>query len=127
MELLKLGWVAWISSRFGRASDPLNPYHPNHTQPEFRAANTRRPDGVVLMAMVSRRALNRTGRRVILKPFVVLAARCLGPGPLRLQMVKLAHEMGDGQNFFEVFYGRERLQPRPAALEAPVQPSQRAA
>jgi hypothetical protein len=42
-------------------------------------------------------------------------------------MVKLAHELGEGQNFFEVFYGRQRPQPRPAAHEAPVQPSRRAA
>ena len=77
--------------------------------------------------MVSRSALQRTGRRVIVKPFVVLAARCLGPGRLRLQMVKLAHEMGEGQNFFEVFYGRQRLQPRPTSLDAPVHPAERAA
>jgi hypothetical protein len=77
--------------------------------------------------MVSSSALHRTGKRVIVKPFVVLAARCLGPGRIRLQMVKLAHEMGDGQNFFEVFYGRQRLQPR-TAQEAPPAPStQRAA
>ena len=68
--------------------------------------------------MVSGRGLHRTGRRVIVRPFVVLAARCLGPGHLRLQMVKLAHDLGEGQNFFEVFYGRQRLQPRPA-LDAP--------
>ena len=77
--------------------------------------------------MVSGTALHRTGKRVIVKPFVVLAARCLGPGRLRLQMVKLAHEMGGGQNFFEVFYGRHRLQTRPAGLEAQVPSSQRAA
>ena len=57
------------------------------------------------------------GGRVIVKPFVVLAARCLGPGRLRIQMVKLAHELGGGQNFFEVFYGRHRL--AGPALEAP--------
>jgi hypothetical protein len=57
---------------------------------------------------------------------VVLAAKLLGPGRLRLQMVKLAHEMGEGQNFFEVFYGRQRLQPTPA-LEAPAPSTQRAA
>jgi hypothetical protein len=77
--------------------------------------------------MVSRSDLERTSRRVIVRPFVVLAAKCLGPGRLRLQMVKLAHEMGEGQNFFEVFYGRHRLQPRAASLEAPAQSSQRAA
>jgi hypothetical protein len=31
--------------------------------------------------------------RPVMKPFVVLAARVLGPGPLRLRMVKLAHEL----------------------------------
>jgi hypothetical protein len=78
--------------------------------------------------MVSRQALHRTGRRVIVKPLVVLAAKCLGPGPLRLQMVKLAHDLGDGDNFFEVFYGKGRLEPRPG-FEAPAvpQPTQRAA
>lgn len=76
--------------------------------------------------MVSRRALHRTSRRVIVKPFVVLAARCLGPGRLRLQMVKFAHELGDGDNYFELFYGRRRLEP---TFEAPAtqQPSRRAA
>jgi hypothetical protein len=76
--------------------------------------------------MVSGRALHQTGRRVIVKPFVVLAAKCLGPGPLRLHMVKLAHELGDGDNFFQTFYGRQRPEPRPA-FEAPaVQPSRAA-
>src|SRR5260370_2756782 len=43
--------------------------------------------------MVSRRELNRTGRKLLVKPFVVLAAKCLGPGRLRLEMVKLAHDL----------------------------------
>jgi len=78
--------------------------------------------------MVSREALHRTGRRLIVKPFVVLAARCLGPGPLRLQMVKLAHDLGDGDNFFEVFYGSGRVEPRPAFEKLEVQkPTRRAA
>jgi hypothetical protein len=38
---------------------------------------------------------------VIVRPFVRLAARFLGPGPLRLQMVKLAHELDEGDNYFE--------------------------
>jgi hypothetical protein len=77
--------------------------------------------------MVATNALNRTGRRMIVRPFVVLAARCLGPGRLRIQMVKLAHEMGEGQNFFEVFYGRQRRELTPAPFEASVQPARRAA
>lgn len=68
--------------------------------------------------MVTRRALHRTGRRVIIKPFVVLAAKCLGPGRLRLEMVKLAHDLGDGENIFESLSGRPTRHSRPA-FEAP--------
>jgi hypothetical protein len=32
---------------------------------------------------------------VVVRPFVVLAAKFLGPGPLRVKMVKLAHELDD--------------------------------
>lgn len=77
--------------------------------------------------MVSRQAFHRTGRRVIVKPFVVFAAKCLGPGRLRLQMVKLAHDLGEGDNFFEAFYGSGRLEPRPGIEAREVQPTQRAA
>jgi hypothetical protein len=35
--------------------------------------------------------------RPVVKPLVVLAARLMGPGPLRLRMVKLAHELDDPQ------------------------------
>jgi hypothetical protein len=34
---------------------------------------------------------------VVARPFVILVARFLGPGPLRLKMVKLAHELDDRQ------------------------------
>ena len=34
---------------------------------------------------------------VVVRPLVVLVARFLGPGPLRLKMVKLAHELDDRQ------------------------------
>ena len=34
---------------------------------------------------------------VVVRPLVVLVARFLGPGPLRLRMVKLAHELDDRQ------------------------------
>lgn len=37
-------------------------------------------------------------RPLVVKPFVVLAAKVLGPGPLRLKMVKLAHELDDPQS-----------------------------
>jgi hypothetical protein len=58
--------------------------------------------------MVSRRELNRTGRKLLVEPFVVLAAKCLGPGRLRLEMVKLAHELGDSEESSETLYGRRR-------------------
>jgi hypothetical protein len=121
VELLKLGWVGVESSLFRRAQ----PVSFTAGNPNLRSQYSTM-GGRCLIAMVSRAALNRTGRRMIVKPFVVLAARCLGPGPLRLQMVKLAHEMGEGQNYFEVFYGRQRLQPRPA-VDPPAQSSRRAA
>ena len=38
-----------------------------------------------------------TNGSLIVKPIVVLAARVLGPGPLRLKLVKLAHELSDGR------------------------------
>ena len=49
-----------------------------------------------LIAMVARRALlrvNGSASSVLFKPFVVLAARVLGPGPTRLRLVKLAHNL----------------------------------
>ena len=74
--------------------------------------------------MVGRRALrkvNGTASLFLVKPLVVMAARALGPGPARLRLVKLAHN----------------LEPRAVDLEAEVpfverpqpavQPSNRAA
>jgi hypothetical protein len=58
--------------------------------------------------MINRNGLHRTGRRVLAKPFVVLAARCLGPGRLRLEMVKLAHDLDDPDRSFESLSGRLR-------------------
>jgi hypothetical protein len=49
--------------------------------------------------MNMRRSLHRTNGSYIVKPFVVLAARTLGPGPLRLKMVKLAHDLADGGRY----------------------------
>ena len=33
----------------------------------------------------------------VFKPLVILAAKFMGPGPRRLRMVKLAHELDDSQ------------------------------
>jgi len=49
-----------------------------------------------LITMVTRRALKRvngSASLVLVKPFVVMAARVLGPGPTRLRLVKLAHNL----------------------------------
>jgi hypothetical protein len=35
------------------------------------------------------------GRPVVVKPLVLLAAKVMGPGPLRLKMVRLAHDLDD--------------------------------
>jgi hypothetical protein len=75
------------------------------------------------MLMVSRRELHRAGRKVFVKPLVVLAAKCLGPGRLRLEMVKLAHDLGDRGETFQTLHGR----PRPQVLPKFEAPAQRAA
>src|SRR5256712_13715029 len=49
-----------------------------------------------LIAMVARRALlkvNGSASSILVKPFVVMAARVLGPGRTRLRLVKLAHNL----------------------------------
>ena len=49
-----------------------------------------------LIAMVGRRTLQRmngSASHTLFRPFVVMAARALGPGPTRLKLVKLAHNL----------------------------------
>jgi len=78
-----------------------------------------------LIAMFSRRArgfVTGPASHVLVRPFVVFAARALGPGPTRLKLVKLAHNL-DHQPLIAVpheLYKKD--DDRPA-----VQPSQRAA
>lgn len=74
--------------------------------------------------MVGSRALQRVNGAaslVLFKPLVVMAARVLGPGPTRLRLVKLAHQLSpDGAI----------LEPREGFREASapaVQPAKRAA
>ena len=62
--------------------------------------------------MDARRAFPPTTNSIV-KPFIVLAAKFLGPGRLRLEMVKLAHDLG----------GRERI----VNDGQSIQPDQRAA
>ena len=39
-----------------------------------------------------------TNDKVSMRPFVVFAIRVMGPGPRRVQMVRLAHAMSDGRS-----------------------------
>jgi hypothetical protein len=50
----------------------------------------------------ARRPLYIAQARVSLKPLVRLAVRALGPGPLRLKLVKFSHEL-DTQPPFDTF------------------------
>ena len=54
-----------------------------------------------LITMQARRTLYRTNGSFIVRPLVVLMAKTLGPGPLRLKLVKLAHDLSDGGSIFE--------------------------
>ena len=58
---------------------------------------------------------------VLVRPFVVFAARALGPGPTRLRLVKLAHNL-DHQPLIAGPHELYKEDDRPA-----VQPSRRAA
>ena len=77
------------------------------------------------IAMHARRTLYRTNGSVIVKPLVVLAARVLGPGPLRLRLVKLAHELSDSGIVIEATPGGY-VTPHPLD-PATAQPTHRAA
>lgn len=77
-----------------------------------------------LIEMFSRRArgfVTGPASHVLVKPFVVFAARTLGPGPTRLKLVKLAHNL-DHQPLIAVPHELYEEDDRPA-----VQPSRRAA
>lgn len=78
-----------------------------------------------LFAMHARRTLYRTNGSVIVKPLVVFAAKVLGPGPLRLQLVKLAHDLSDGGAWLEASQVGN-VSPLPLDRTA-AQPTQRAA
>lgn len=61
----------------------------------------------------------------LVKPFVVMAARVLGPGPTRLKLVKLAHNLDQSGLVAEPAEGLDGLH---GELKGPaVQPTQRAA
>jgi hypothetical protein len=77
-----------------------------------------------LIAMVARRALhtvNGSASHAIVRPVIVMAARTLGPGPTRLRLVKLAHNLSHGATVVELSKAD-----RDGDL-GPAQPTQRAA
>ena len=77
-----------------------------------------------LIAMVARRALlrvNGSASSVLVRPFVVMAARVLGPGPTRLRLVKLAHNLSHDEAVAEIREARDGYD------EEAVHPSRRAA
>jgi hypothetical protein len=75
--------------------------------------------------MFARRALQRINGSAsifLVKPFVVMAARVLGPGPTRLWLVKLAHNLsqnGSVEGLAQAVYAQDQ--------RAAVQPTSRAA
>lgn len=75
--------------------------------------------------MNARNALLKTNDMVSMRPFVVFAIKVMGPGPRRVQMVRLAHAMTDGRAGSRLFPRAFRIAPRRHA--AHVAPSQRAA
>jgi hypothetical protein len=52
--------------------------------------------GRFLITVNARLSRRRANGHYLVRPFAVLAARALGPGPLRLRLVRLAHDLGDG-------------------------------
>lgn len=59
--------------------------------------------------MDARRALLLTNGVVDVRPVVLLAAKALGPGSLRLEMVKLFHELNGRQGDLLAFAGRPEI------------------
>jgi hypothetical protein len=66
--------------------------------------------------------MNGSASAVLVKPFVVMAARVLGPGPTRLRLVKLAHKLSPGRAIAGLGHGPQNAEQEPAA-----QPTGRAA
>jgi hypothetical protein len=68
------------------------------------------------------RRVNGSASTILVKPLIVLAARVLGPGPTRLKLVKLAHNLDKNGLVVESVEGLHGELQGPA-----VQPTQRAA
>ncbi len=66
--------------------------------------------------------MNGSASHFLARPFVVMAARALGPGPTRLRLVKLAHNLNHDPSILQL--KRRELGDEQAAA---VLPSRRAA
>jgi hypothetical protein len=75
--------------------------------------------------MNARNALLMTNDMVSMRPFVIFAIKVMGPGPRRVQMVRLAHAMTDGRAGSKPF--RRGIRIAPARRAAQIAPSRRAA
>ncbi len=65
--------------------------------------------------------VNGSASHAIMRPMVVLAARALGPGPTRLKLVKLAHNLANSATVVELPLGGQD------GASASSQPTRRAA
>jgi hypothetical protein len=72
--------------------------------------------------MDARRGLSLS-TNAIFKPLVIMAAKFLGPGRLRLEMVKLAHDLNDAERNTDALLFRNRI----ADGSEAIQPGRRAA
>jgi hypothetical protein len=75
--------------------------------------------------MNARNALLKTNDMVSMRPFVVFAIRVMGPGPRRVQMVRLAHAMTDGRDGSKPIQRGFHI--APSRRPAHIAPSRRAA
>jgi hypothetical protein len=75
--------------------------------------------------MDARTALLKTNDMLSMRPLVVFAIRVMAPGPRRLRMVKLAHEMNDGGAYLNPSHRTLRVAPK--SRPQGVVPSRRAA
>ena len=88
----------------------------------YQYSMTRRRSLITMVASRALKRMNGSASLFLVKPLVVLAARVLGPGPTRLRLVKLAHNISQNGTVVEL--------PQAAYDEdqrAAVQPTSRAA
>jgi hypothetical protein len=80
-----------------------------------------------LFAMLALRVLrmvNGSASHILIRPMIVMAARALGPGPTRLRLVKLAHNLSHTATVVELPRAENDAS---VSAGQPVQPTRRAA